>query len=661
LRLVIDIECNALRNPTKIWVIACKNIDTGELNIFRRVSDDLHQKQEAIDLLSRAVLFVGHNWLEYDYPVLNRLLGFSHPNISDVSIDTLILSRLVDYSRKGGHSIEQYGVEFGLEKGKFNDWSKYSQELEDYCVRDVEICSKIYDKYLRIITDPDWQQSIRLEHRFQLVANDLHNNGFGFDVGSATRLLARVEKELKELDDKILKAFPPREVLIREFCPKATKFGTINRSSVPRSLHTKIHEFEVGKTYRHTRLEDFNPSSHKQLIEVLNNAGWRPTDKTTTHIDTERQLSILGRSNRSGSVDSSISDVDISALKAKLEVLRVTGWKINEDNLSTLPDTAPEPARLLAKRILLESRRRSLTEWLSLCSEDGRIHGKFQGIGAWTHRMSHQQPNTANIPRELKEDGSPKLLGKEMRELWCAPRNRLLVGVDAEGIQLRVFAHYIEDQEFTDALVHGKKSDKTDPHSLNQRVLGSNCKTRQAAKRFVYALLLGGGITKLSQILGASESDTKEALNRLLRKYTGFARLKKETFPRDARRGYFVGLDGRKVSIPGESQRDREHLAMSGYLQNGEAIIVKRAAIIVDTALHEEKNLKKWMFVDIVHDELQSEVRHDWHLAERVAKIKAQAIEQAGKDLNLKCPMAGSYWNDDHNKPTIGKNWYVTH
>jgi DNA polymerase-1 len=277
--------------------------------------------------------------------------------------------------------------------------------------------------------------------------------------------------------------------------------------------------------------------------------------------------------------------------------------------------------------------------------------------------MAHQNPNTANIPREFKEDGTKKLLGKELRSLWVAPKKRLLVGVDAEGIQLRIFAHYIDDSEFTNALVRGRKTDKSDPHSLNQTILGSCCKTRQAAKRFIYALLLGGGIAKLAQILDASRTEAEEALDRVLQRYGGFARLRKEVFPRDAKRGYFIGLDGRKVPIPGETLRDRQHLAMSGYLQNGEAIVIKRAALLARTRIRDQAELKPlWNFVDIVHDELQSEVAsQDMRIALQVAEIKRQAIVDAGKYYDLKCPLEGSYFNEDHNDYTIGTNWYATH
>lgn len=661
MKVVFDIECNGLYKPTSVWLVVCKEVDTGKVHIFRNITEDRVLLKEFKDFSKNVTQWIGHNILEYDFPVLVSLGCL--PSIPlDNCWDTLILSRLVDYSREGGHSVEQYGKEFGLEKGKFNDWTKWSQEMEDYCVRDVDISHRIFLKYLHVINSPDWKSAIAMEQRFQMVVNDLHNNGFGFNSSGATTLLDTVTKQLAELDEKILKAFPPREILIREFTPKSTKFGTISRSSVPRLLHSEIHKYESGKTYRHTRLEPFNPSSHKQLIEVLNEAGWQPEDKTVTHIDTERAINTNRFRKGSRSSEESTRTAALqSDLQSKLLKLQKFGWKINETNLSTLPEIAPEPARLLAKRILLESRRRTLTEWLALVQEDNRIHGKFVGIGAWTHRMAHQKPNTANIPREYKEDGTKKLLGKEMRELWCAPKDRLLVGVDAEGIQLRIFAHYIDDKEFTDALVNGRKANKTDPHSLNQRILGRVCTTRQAAKRFVYALLLGGGMGKLAQILGCSVSEAKESLDRLLQRYTGLARMRKTVFPGDARRGYFIGLDGRSVPIPGETQRDREHLCMSGYLQNGEAIIIKRASIISDDQLAMDKKLKRWMFVDIVHDELQSEIIKDMDFAIRCANIQAEAIVQAGRDYNLRCPMAGSYWNDDAQELTIGTNWYKTH
>jgi DNA polymerase-1 len=262
----------------------------------------------------------------------------------------------------------------------------------------------------------------------------------------------------------------------------------------------------------------------------------------------------------------------------------------------------------------------------------------------------------ANITNEFDLVGNVKLLGKELRQCWTVPEERLLVGVDAEGIQLRIFAHYIQDSEFTDALVRGRKDDKTDPHSLNQRILGSVCKSRAAAKRFIFALLLGAGVGKLAEILACDVKSAQQALERLLVRYTGFARLKQEVIPADAERGWFTGIDGRRVRILGETAGSRRHLAMSGYLQNGEAVIIKTAAVIAAPQIEEYDSF----LLNIIHDEYQVETPNDLRIAVVVAEIIDEAIRESGRRLNLRCPLAGSYRND-HGKYTIGKNWYQTH
>lgn len=651
MRITIDIETNSLHNPDKIWVIVCKDLDTGKYYTFR----DVHtspEREKFLEFFNSCEFVVGHNLLGYDFPVLEAVVGATLRAPGVVEVDTLILSKLIDYPRDG-HSVESYGDEFGLPKGGHTDWSKYSKEMEEYCQRDVDITEKIFQKYKRYFSNPERKPSIVTEHRFQLICNSLEKNGFAFNEAKAQALLDKVKAELAVLDKDILTSFPPREVVIREFTPRATKFGTISKTSVPRTLHDRILEYEIGKTYQHTKLVEFNPSSHKQIIQILNEAGWKPVDKTKTHIDTERSLNKLKRSR----IKNSQLDIQKKLLYYKYNELQKTGWKVNEQNLETLPSSAPKPAKSLAKRILLESRRRTLTEWLELVMPDARIHGRFYGIGAWTHRMAHQNPNTANIPNEFDTAGKKKLYGKELRALWMAPKGRLLVGCDAEGIQLRIFAHYINDPEFTEALVIGKKDDRTDPHSLNQRILGDACRSRAAAKRFIYALLLGAGHGKLAEILGTDLQETERALDRLLSRYTGWATLKEEVFPKDAKRGYFIGLDGRAVRIPGDTESNRRHLAMSGYLQNGEAVCMKLATL----KWHHKLAGMDSMLVNFVHDEWQTETPNNVDLALQIAKMKAQSLKEVGEDLKLNCPLAGSYWNDDDKDYTIATNWSKTH
>lgn len=640
MKVVVDIETNSLDNPDKVWVIVCKDIDTNEFHIFRRVSDDREEAQRFRDFARNVDGWIGHNLLGFDAVHLNRL-GLANICV-DKCFDTLVASKLHDYSRDG-HSIEAYGLEYGIPKGDFKDFSKYSKEMEDYCVRDVEICHHLYGDLLPSFRGRAHFRCLDVEQRFQCVVNDLHSNGFGFNRSRAESLLAKVTSELTKLDEAIHEAFPHRLKCIREISPVLTQHGTLHRKDFRWVQDGDLSDYNGGPFCR-CAWTKFNPSSHKQIIEVLHQAGWKPVDRTKTYIEKRREE----------------ARTKIKTINEPLDIDEDNrySWKINETNLQTLPANAPIPARNLARRILLESRRRTLTEWLSLVDPaDGRIHGRFHSIGAWTHRMAHQKPNTANIPNSLDTQGKLRLYGAEMRALWCAPRNRLLVGVDAEGIQLRIFAHLIDDPEFTDALVKGKKDDKTDPHSLNQRIIGRVCKSRSAAKRFIYALLLGAGIGKLSEVLECSREDTEQALNRLLDRYRGWAALKETTIPRDSQRGYFYGLDGRKVKIYGSTSSERRHLAMSGYLQNGEAVIMKTATLLwLPKVLAVDPTA---MLVNLVHDEWQTEVSNDVMLARQVAEIQAESLREVGEMFGLNCPLAGSYMNEG--EYTIGINWKETH
>lgn len=656
MRVVIDIEANGLENPTKIWLICCRDIDTGELHVFRNPSTDETVKQAFCTFASSVSLWIGHNLLGYDWPVLVSLLGVMADDIASRAIDTLIISKLVDYSRDG-HSIEHYGLEFGIPKGDFKDFSKYSEEMEEYCIRDVDICHRIYLKYIRYIRNPERSRAILLEHQFQLVVNDLHDNGFCFNTTKADKLLDKVKQELAKLDEEILKSFPPRQVLVKTFIPRATKHGTISRTSVPRNLHDRIHEFEIGQEYPVYTERVFNPASHKQVIEVLSEAGWSPIDRTQASIDTGREIAKIKRTKPR----TEALDIRLKELYTKSQSQEKYGWKINENNLTTLPATAPTSARSLAQRILYESRRRTLTEWLGLVQTDERVHGKFYALGAWTHRMAHQAPNTANIPNPTDNNGKIKLLGAELRSLWQAPKNRLLVGVDAEGIQLRIFAHYVNSPELIEALVKGDKKLKTDPHSYNQRILGDVCKSRAAAKRFLYALFLGAGIGKLAFILECSQSEAEAALSRLIEQYPGFGFLKTEVIPNDAKRGYFVGLDGRAVKVPGDDLGMRKHLMMSGYLQNGEKVVMAHATVKWYAKLKTTLKDVDWKLVNLVHDEWQTECPNNMDIAIQIAEAQCLALREVGEELGLRCPLAGSYWNENNKDYTIATNWKNTH
>ena len=219
------------------------------------------------------------------------------------------------------------------------------------------------------------------------------------------------------------------------------------------------------------------------------------------------------------------------------------GWTVDETNLATLPASAPQAAKDLVRWLTLEGRRKALVEWIRCCSEDGKIHGKYWPIGAWTHRMSHSNPNSANIAAPFQ--GDPKTPVEEikakydasMRDLWKASEGAWLVGTDAEGIQLRLLAHYMKSQPYVDAICSGRKEDKTDIHNMNMKALGPVCRDRDTAKTFIYAFLLGAANAKVAEILNCNSKQAAEAINNFLVSLPGLKKLKEWTIPNDARRG----------------------------------------------------------------------------------------------------------------------------
>src|SRR5258708_8185756 len=194
MRVVLDIETNGKDNPTKIWVICCLDIDTNELHIFRRVNDDPVEKEKFLVFSKFVSLWIGHNIISYDFPVLLNLLHFDLPSYtSDRCIDTLVVSKLNNYSRQGGHSLESYGEELNFPKNLFSDWSKYSQELEDRCATDVRLGLLVYNVlYISYIRHRCNTSAIDDEQNFQQDCLELSNNGFGFNTNKANTLLEKV-------------------------------------------------------------------------------------------------------------------------------------------------------------------------------------------------------------------------------------------------------------------------------------------------------------------------------------------------------------------------------------------------------------------------------------------------------------------------------------
>ena len=51
----------------------------------------------------------------------------------------------------GRHSLESYGYRLGEYKGSFakdTDWKEWSQDMQDYCVQDVNVTNKLWKHFI---------------------------------------------------------------------------------------------------------------------------------------------------------------------------------------------------------------------------------------------------------------------------------------------------------------------------------------------------------------------------------------------------------------------------------------------------------------------------------------------------------------------------------
>lgn len=295
--------------------------------------------------------------------------------------------------------------------------------------------------------------------------------------------------------------------------------------------------------------------------------------------------------------------------------------KVDESTLKQ-NEHVPEAA-LVLEYLTLQKRYGMLKSWLDAVQEDGRIHGRVNTCGAVTGRMTHSSPNMAQIPSDSL-----------YRQCFVAPAGSKLVGIDASGLELRMLAHYMNDAEYTDLILNG------DIHTYNQQAAG--LETRAQAKTFIYAFLYGAGDAKIGSIVGGSSRKGAELKQSFLDSLPALMKLIMKV-SKHGLKGSLPGLDGRRVLIRSD------HAALNTLLQSAGAIVMKQALVLATDKL--KRYGYPYKLVAQVHDEFQVEVPEEY--AVRVGTVFRNAIRDAGRELNLRCPLDGEF--------KVGNTWAETH
>lgn len=504
----------------------------------------------------------GHNIIGFDAPVLQRVWNVDLS--TKEHIDTLLLSRLYNPSRDGGHSLAAWGTQFGFPKGDFTDFDGgLTPQMLEYCQRDVELTTMLFHWLTVNMNKEGFSGNCReLEHAVAKITTQQERTGFKLDVNNANALYAQLCSKMVGIEKELQAVFPP-------------------------IVEKRVSE-KTGKPLK-DKVTVFNPGSRQQIAQRL------------------------------------------VALGAKFDKQTEKGNDIVDETVLDGIDL-PE-AKLIQEYLMLQKRTTQIDSWLKAVRDNGRVHGRVVSNGAVTGRMTHSSPNMAQIPSVGTKE-KPVPYGKECRALWIVDEGKKLVGIDASGLELRMLAHYMLDDEYTLEVVSG------DIHTKNQ--LAAGLSNRNQAKTFIYAFLYGAGSPKIGSIVGGGAREGQQLIDKFLRNTPALKRLR-ESVEKDSAKGVLTGLDGRKLRVRSS------HSALNTLLQGAGAIVMKQALVILD------EKIKKYnipaQFVANVHDEWQIEV-DEW-FADTVGKLGVQAIKEAGEFFAMKCPLTGEY--------KVGNNWAETH
>ena len=496
-------------------------------------------------------IFVGHNIISFDIPIINRLLRMDI-QIEHQAEDTLLMSQIADPRREGGNSLKNWGKILNFPKQEFTDFAGgLTEKMIEYCVQDVSVNAKVW---MTLRNNKDIPENVlQMERHVRHIIDKQKDYGFCLDMPEAMIFYAFLEDSLNIVEKELQDIFEPTTI----------------------QMKTK------------TKIIPFNPGSRQQIGDrLINKFGWEPKEFTPT-----------GQP------------------------------KIDETILKAIGSTE---ALKMVDYLTLQKRKAHVQSWIAAADEDNMVHGSVRTLGTVTGRMTHNNPNMAQVPSVRA------VYGDRCRSLWV-PKDRVnnvLLGTDAEGLELRCLAHYMNDPEFTREVLDG------DIHTFNQNKAGLD--TRDQAKTFIYALIYGAGPAKIGQIVGGGSREGKTMIDTFMTSLPKLQTLKSKV-ERAVQRGFITGLDGRRIPV------QFPHTGLNYLLQGAGAIICKTWLVQIDRVI-KQKRIRAVPVANI-HDEIQFEVnRKD---TDELTEATYASIRKTKTILGFNCDLNCSV--------VIGESWAETH
>ncbi len=328
--------------------------------------------------------------------------------------------------------------------------------------------------------------------------------------------------------------------------------------------------------------------------------------------------------------------------KLQLKVIRKTksGYSTDEKVLQALRDEHEVVVKLLEYRELHKLYSTYLLPLAALGLKDpqNRIHTSFVQTGTATGRLSSKNPNLQNIPTRSTH-------GAKIREAFVAPEGRVLLGLDYSQIELRLLAHFSQDERLVTAF-----RDDEDIHLATATALFGVDEAhlkRSIAKTVNFGLLYGMGAKKLSQTLGVSIAEAKEIIERYFESFPTIKEYFISIVSGAKESGFVQTLIGRRryfdfAHATAMQLAAYERESVNTLFQGSASDLIKLSMIKIFQEI-EQQGLDAKMLLQI-HDELIFEVEQS--RAEEYLQIFKSILEQT---YTLSVPLKVS--------AKIGLNW----
>ncbi|MDM1754954.1 DNA polymerase I [Acinetobacter towneri] len=492
----------------------------------------------------------------------------------------------------------------------------------------------------------------------------IHLQGWYFDTMLASYVLNSVATR-HGMDDVARLYLSHLTTSYEQIAGKGVKQKTFNQIEIETAAHYAAEDAHV--TYRLYEVLSEKLQKYPELVNILHNIEMPVArvltsmeengiqldlnfldqlgvDFSQTMQDLENQIVELAGENFNVSSPKQVGEILFDKLGLKGGKKTATGqYSTSESVLEKIEH--PISSLILDYRGLSKLKSTYTDGLLKQANNDThRVHTSYHQALTATGRLSSTDPNLQNIPIRTE-------IGRQIRKAFVAPEGRVLLAADYSQIELRLMAHFSQDDALLDAFNHGQDVHRrTAAEVLGIALEDVTSDQRRQAKAVNFGLLYGMSEFGLIRQLGFTREESQNYIKQYFQRYPGIYEYMQRTRQVALEQGFVETILGRRLYTPDISARNMmvrkaaERAAINAPLQGSAADIIKMAMIEVDKMLPQAQ--AKMLLQ--VHDELVFEVDVDAadELAPKLAEVMQSVVE-------ISVPLVvevgkGNNWDEAH-------------